>query len=338
MQTKRFRRFVLALVACLGAALGAQAAEERNYILATGSSGGTYYPVGVALATLIKEKLQPMQNIGISAINSAGSGENLKLLQENEAQFAILMGMFGSYAWTGIGTYAKEGPQTHLRSVSMLWQNVEQFIVKREHARSGSIEDMAGLKGEKMAMGNKNSGTISSNRTILESLGIDIDKDYDLLYGGYGPSAEALRNGQVEGVSLPAGIPTDAVTKLFTGTDDKVKILEFTDAQIKKANAGMNLWTRFVIPAETYPGQAKDINTMAQPNFLAVRNDVDEEAVYLITKTIYENLPFLHSSHQASKAIKVEAALVGLPAPLHPGAAKYYREVGLEIPEGLIGK
>ena len=91
-----------------------------------------------------------------------------------------------------------------------------------------------------------------------------------------------------------------------------------------------------MIPVETYPGQKKDINTIAQPNFLGVRADVDEDAVYQITKTIYENLPFLNAIHGATKAMAIEKAIAGLPMPLHPGAAKYYQEVGIEIPARLL--
>ena len=109
-----------------------------------------------------------------------------------------------------------------------------------------------------------------------------------------------------------------------------------TDEQMAQANGGLTLWTRFVIPANTYPGQDKPINTIAQPNFLAVRDDVDEEAVYKIVKTIYENLPFLQNIHKATKAMKLENAIAGLPVPLHPGAARYYREQGIEIPDSLI--
>lgn len=316
----------------------ANAAEPRNYLLATASTGGTYYPVGVALATLTKVKLQPKQKIGMSAINSAGSGENVKLLRENEAQFAILQGLYGSYAWNGTGPIKNEGPQTHLRSVTMLWQNVEQFVVDSDHAKAGTIDDLTALKGSKLALGKKNSGTIGSNRKILGNLGFDIDKDFELVHGGYGPSAEALQNGRVEGVSVPSGPPTGALTKLFAASGDKVTMLSFTDEQIKKANGGLGLWTPYTIPAGTYPNQTKDIKTMAQPNFLAVHADVDEDAVYQFTKTVYENLPFLQAIHKATKAMAVEKALAGLPVPLHPGAARYYKEVGLTIPEGLIAK
>lgn len=104
--------FALAAVTLLFGSLSTvQAAEERSYLMATASTGGTYYPVGVALSTLIKVKLQPTQNIGMSAISSAGSGENIKLLRDNEVQFAILQGLYGAYAWKGTGPIASEGPQ-----------------------------------------------------------------------------------------------------------------------------------------------------------------------------------------------------------------------------------
>lgn len=314
------------------------APEERNYLLATASTGGTYYPVGVALSTLIKVKLQPKQKIGMSAINSAGSGENIKLLRENEVQFAILQGLYGSYAWNGTGPIASEGPQKNLRAVSMLWQNVEHYAVLKKFAKTGTVADLVAMKGEGMSMGKKNSGTLGSNTVLLGNLGVDIEKDYKLIYVGYGPSADALQNGQIAGFGIPAGVPASAVTKAAANLGDKMVILDFTDAQMKQADGGLDLWTRYVIPAETYPGQTKEINTIAQPNFLGVRADVDEDAVYQITKTIYENLPFLNAIHGATKAMAIEKAIAGLPMPLHPGAAKYYQEVGIKIPARLIAQ
>ncbi len=336
---RRFRQitFVLAAVALLfGSIATVQAAEERSYLMATASTGGTYYPVGVALTTLVKVKLQPTQNIGMSAINSAGSGENIKLLREDEVQFAILQGLYGAYAWSGTGPIKAEGPQKNLRSVSMLWQNVEHYGVLSKFAKTGTAADLVDMKGEAMAMGKKNSGTLGSNKVILGNLGVDIDKDYNLIYVGYGPSADALQNGQISGFGIPAGVPASAVTKAMANLGDKMTILDFTDEQVKQADGGMDLWTRYVIPAETYPGQTKPINTIAQPNFLSVRADVDEEAVYQITKTIYENLSFLQAIHGATKAMAIEKAIAGLPMPLHPGAARYYQEVGIEVPARLL--
>jgi len=335
---RRFSAVALAAAITLMTVGSATAAGDKSYLMATASTGGTYYPVGVAIATLTKVKIQPKHKASLSAINSAGSGENVKLLRDNEVQFAILQGLYGSYAWNGSGPIKKDGPQKHLRSVTMLWQNVEQFVINTQYAKTGTIDDMQGLKGHKMALGKKNSGTIGSNRKLMGNLGIDIDQDFDLVYGGYGPSASALQNVQVDGISTPAGTPTGAITKLFASMGDKVKMLEFTDAQAKQADGGLDLWTRFIIPAKTYPGQTRDIHTIAQPNFLAVRDDVDEEFVYLLTKAVYENLPFLQGIHKATKAMALKKALAGLPVPLHPGAARYYREAGIKIPEALIAK
>jgi len=338
---KRIRQFmfvVAAVTMLFGSITTAQAADERNYLLATASTGGTYYPVGVALSTLVKVKLQPKQKIGMSAINSAGSGENIKLLRENEVQFAILQGLYGAYAWNGTGPIESEGPQKNLRSVSMLWQNVEHYAVLKKFAKTGTISDMVDMKGESMSMGKKNSGTIGSNAVILGNMGVDIEKDYSLIYVGYGPSADALQNGQISGFGIPAGAPASAVTKAMANLGDDMVVLDLTDEQAKQADGGLGLWTRYVIPADTYPGQKKDINTIAQPNILGVRADVDEDAVYQITKTIYENLPFLNAIHGATKAMAIEKAIVGLPMPLHPGAAKYYQEVGIKIPDHLLAK
>ncbi|SIS61106.1 TAXI family TRAP transporter solute-binding subunit [Neptunomonas antarctica] len=313
----------------------AQADEQRSYIMATASTGGTYYPVGVALATLAKIKLEPTHNISMSAINSAGSGENIKLLRDNESQFAILMGLYGAWAWNGEGALASHSPQKNLRSVTMLWQNVEQFSIKSKYVKTGTISDLAGLMDDKFAIGGKNSGAEGAARHIMGNLDMNADK-FNLAYLGYSPSADALQNGTVSGMNIPAGVPTSAVTRAYAALGNEMTMLDFTDEQIVRANGKYNLWTRFNIPANTYPGQTKEINTMAQPNFLAVRDDVSEEDVYLITKTIYENLSFLNSIHKATKAMAIEKAIAGLPVPLHPGAARYYKEVGMVIPEHLI--
>ena len=317
-------------------AMSGVAAQAETYVLATASTGGTYYPVGVALATLVKVKLEPKQGIGMAAISSAGSGENVRLIREGEAQFGIMQGLYGYYAATGTGPLEEVGPQENLRSVSMLWQNVEHFVVDTDAAATGTVGDLVSLKGEAMAFGKQNSGTIGSNGTILAGLGVDINTDYELVHGGYGPSAEALQNGQVKGIGTPAGVPVGAVSQLMASAGDKVTLLNFTEDQIAQADGGRGLWTPFTIEAGTYPGQDEAVQTIAQPNFLATSADLPEEDVYQITKAMYENLPFLNAIHPATKAMAVERAIAGLPLPLHAGAVKYYQEVGIDVPANLI--
>ena len=287
------------------------------------------------MSTLVKVKLEPKHNIGMSAINSAGSGENVKLLREDEAQFAILQGLYGYWAWNGKGPLVHDGPQRHLRAITMLWQNVEQFILLSKYAKTFTMEDFNQVKGEPLALGKKNSGTLGSNTHLLSNLGFNVEKDFKLVHVGYGPSANAMQNGQVAGMSTPAGVPTSAVTRAMAAMGDKIAFMDYTDAQLAKADGGLDIWTRYIIPAGTYPNQDKEIKTIAQPNFLAVRADVDEEAVYLITKTIYENLSFLKAIHKATKVMALDKAIKGLPLPLHPGALKYFEEAGLTVPERL---
>lgn len=315
----------------------ANAAEERSYILSTASTGGTYYPVGVALATLSKIKLEPKHHFSLAAISSAGSSENVKLLNDNEAQFAILQGLYGAWAWQGEGPFKTTGPQTKLRSVSMLWQNVEHFIIRSELAKTGTVADLNQLSGKKFSIGKKNSGTEGSGRQIMSSLKID-PETFNLAYLGYGGSANALQNGSIDGMNIPAGMPVSAVTRAFAVLDKDIQILNVTDKQFEQVNQKFDLWSKVVIPANTYPGQDKAVNTIAQPNFLAVREDISENDVYLLTKTIYENLAFLNGIHKSTKAMAIEKAITGLPLPLHPGAARYYKEVGITIPAKLIAQ
>ena len=325
--------------AALGATLVAAPAhaQSEDYLLATASTGGTYYPVGVALATLVKVRLQPSDGINMSAINSAGSGENIALMRDGEAQFAIVQGLFGAYAATGTGPLENQGPQENVHSISMLWPNVEHFVVRDEYVDTGTVSDMENLVGESVSLGRRNSGTIGSNRTILNNLGFDMDADFNLAYMGYGPSADALQNGSIQGMSVPAGPPVSAISSAFANMGEDLTILEFTDEQMATANGDFDsLWTRFTIPAETYPGVGEAVETIAQPNFLAVDDSVPADTVYKITKTIYENLPFLQGIHPATKAMSLESAIAGLPVPLHPGAVRYYEEAGVDVPDRLI--
>jgi TRAP transporter TAXI family solute receptor len=328
-----FRKLTAALVVGMVTALPITAANANDYILNTASTGGTYHPVGTAIATLSKIKLLPKEKFSLTAVNSAGSGANVQAMAANTAQFAIVQGLFGAYAATGTGPVTEK--QENLRSVSMLWQNVEQFVLANEHVKSGTASDMLNLDGETLALGKENSGTLGSNKVLLGGLGVNMD-GIKMLYAGYGPSADAMANGQAAGAGMPSGPPTSAVTKLMSTNSDKFTILNVTAEEAEKMDGGRKLWVPYTIAAGTYPGQTADIETIAQPNFLAVNADVDENHVYLLTKTIYENLPFLNAIHKATLAMDVNKAMAGLPVPLHPGAIKYYKEVGLDIPEHLM--
>ena len=112
-------------------------------------------------------------------------------------------------------------------------------------------------------------------------------------------------------------------------------MLGFTDEQAAAADGGLGIWTPYTIPAGTYPAQRESVQTVAQPNLLAVRADIPEEDVYRITRTIFDHLSFLQGVHSATESMSLDEAMTGLPLPLHPGAARYYREQGMQIPEHM---
>jgi TRAP transporter TAXI family solute receptor len=326
-----FRKIVVGFL-CAGLALsfgvGESRADDKNLIIATATTGGTYYPVGVAIGTLISVKLAGSHQITATAINSAGSGENVQMLKNKEADMAILQALFGQEAYNGTGAYEGK-PVKDFRAVTMLWENVEHFALLSKYVKTGTIMDLKGLN-QKFSIGKRGSGTEGSGRAILSAMGIDPEKDMTLEYLGYSPSASAMIDGRIVGANLPAGPPVAAVTQLFAQLGAKnVKVLDFTDEQIAQLQKSYPVWTKYVVKAKTYPGQTVDIRTVAQPNFLACRPDLPDETVYLITKTIYENLPFLINIHKATTAMSLERATLGLPVPLHPGAAKYYKEKGI---------
>ena len=337
MQKRQFLKSALCLAtaAALGlTTISASANDEGGqYIMGTATTGGTFYPVGVALSTLVRVKLEPTHNITVSAISSAGSAENLRLMDDDQAQFGILQALYGAWAWHGEGPVPKA--YDNVRSISMLWQNVEHFVVRSNLIETGTIDDLDQLYGRGFSIGARNSGTEGSGRQILAGLGIDPEQ-MDLAYLGYGPSADSMQNGNIAGMNIPAGAPASAVTSAFANMGSDISILNVTEEQLERINSEYPVWSAFEIPADTYPGQDEVVNTIAQPNILVVNADVPEEHVYQITKAMFENLPFLHNIHPATRDMALESALSGLPMPLHPGAARYFQEQGLEIPEHLL--
>jgi TRAP transporter TAXI family solute receptor len=321
--------FLVILAACTENPSG-----NRPYILTTATTGGTYYPVGVAIATIAKSQLYETEGISLSAISSAGSFENIKLMRDNQAQFAMLQGIFAAWAWNGDGPIRSKQPW--LRTVGALWQNADHFILVNDLIRDGTIWDLDSLDGHRFVLGARNSGAEQSGAHILRNLGIDFENKFELAYMGYGATANAVQDGTIVGMNIPGGPPITGITRAFAMVGDDLTFLSFSDDDIVAINKSYPLWSRYVIKANTYPNQPTDIQSIAHPNTLAVRADVPDEVVYQITKTMWENLGALHEIHKATREVTLERALRGIGAPLHPGAARYYRELGMEIPPELV--
>jgi uncharacterized protein len=311
--------------------------DHHRYILATATTGGTFYPVGVAMATLSKQVLEAEHGVSLAAISSAGSEENLRLMRTGEAQFAILQGLYGAWAWHGAGRMAEDAPFADLRSVTALWPNVEHILIRRRFLDSGSVADLTALEGRRFSVGARYSGTEGSNRHILSSLGLDPDRHFNLVYQGYGASADAFQNQLIDGMNTPAGVPVGAVTRAMAAARGEAVLLHFEPAQLAAVNRDYpDLWQFFVIPADTYPNQPEAVRTIAQANLLAVTAEVPEAHVYQLLVTLYEHLGFLHAFHAATRDMQLASALDGLPVPLHPGAVRFFEEQGMTIPDRLL--
>ena len=331
----QMRNYAVSLiVALLLAACSDELSRARPYVLTTATTGGTFYPVGVAIATIAHAQLYETDGISLTAISSAGSLENLKLLRDNQAQFAILQGPFGAWSWTGEGPVSK--PQTHIRSVSALWKNVEHFVLLTELSNTGDILDLNNLNGERYVLGARNSGAEQTGRFILETLDIDYEEKFTLAYMGYGPTTGAIQDGNIVGMNIPAGAPVSSITQAFALMGDRMTILSWTQESMDKLNARYPLWDWYDFPPGTYPNQTDHIRTIASPNVLVTHVDIPQEVVYNITKIIWSNLATLQEIHRATRDMRPDIAVSGLGAPLHAGALRYYREIGLDIPERLI--
>lgn len=305
-----------------------RADDGSSYKLATGSTTGSYHKAGVALSTLIKLYLLPDEGIDLTLLNTSGPSANVRALNDDEAQFALVEGLVGHFARHGEGPFADDGRQDRLRAVAALWPRMEHFVVPGSSVVTGTIDDFLALEGQKVSLGRHDTATIASNWVLMANLGVNIEERYDLVFLGHRASAQALVAGEISGMGVSGPLPWGPVEEALVGLDDDADILEFTDEQARKADGGFGVWRRFAIPAGTYAGQVGALWTIAQSNFLAVRDDVPDETVYRITKAIFENLPALQDMDATMKNVTLEHVTEGLPVPFHPGAKRYFQEVG----------
>lgn len=322
-------RFIILTIAVAMVLSGCNFEKKEIYNIATASTGGTYYPIGVGMGQLWTENYRD-QNIKFNGQSSAGSVENIDLLKNGEADMAILQNLISTQAFEGSGVF-EGNDYKDLRAIGMIWPNVEHFILMNSQVESGNISD---IEGNSFSVGPQASGTEQSTLTMMEGIGLNID-DVRPEYLGYDDTVSSMRDGRLSGGSLPAGTPVSAITDMYASGLD-ASILEVTDQQLEEINDIANAWYSYTIEAGTYPRQEEDINTIAQPNILVTTNSMDTEMVYNLTKLLFENREYMMNIHNSAREMQVETALEGLNTPLHEGAYLYFEEQGIEIDEKLI--
>ena len=305
----------------LGAALLASSAlaQKQQFVnVLTGGQAGVYYPLGVSLAQIYGKAIP---NTRSTAQVTKASAENLNLLQAGRGELGFTLGDALSDAWRGEADAGFAKKLDKLRGLSATYNNYIQIVAS---ADSG-IKTLADLKGKRVSVGAAKSGTELNARAILKAAGLSYADLGKVEYLPFGESVELMKNRQLDATLQSAGLGVASIRDLATA----VKIVVVPVPADVVAKVGDAAYQAAVIPANTYTGQTADVPTAAIPNFLVTHAGVSDELAYQMTKAMYENLDTLYAAHNAAKAIKRENAVKGMPIPLHPGAEKYYREVGV---------
>jgi uncharacterized protein len=315
------RTFSRSLAGCsLALALVAapvHAADQFINVL-TGGTSGVYYPLGVALANSIG-KAMPTLKTSVQATKA--SVENLNLLQAGRGEIAFTLGDSLSDAWKGNEDAGFKTPLRKLRGIAAIYPNYIQIVAR---ADSG-IKTLADLKGKSISVGAPKSGTELNARTILAAAGLSYKDFSKVEYLPFGESVELMKNRQLDVTLQSAGLGVSALRDLATSVD--IVVVSIPADVIKKTNDPAYLPA--TIPANTYRGQTADVPAAAVQNYLVTYDGVSDDTVYGMTKAFWTSLDQLAAAHSAAKSIDIKHALDGMPIPLHPGAEKYYKEVGV---------
>jgi TRAP transporter TAXI family solute receptor len=306
------------IAAAVALALATPATAQQFINILTGGTSGIYYPIGVGLSN-IYGKVVPEAKISVQATKA--SVENLNLLQSGRGEVALTLGDSLSQAWAGNQEAGYKQPLKKLRGISAMYPNYIQIVARAD----AGIKTLADLKGKRISVGAAKSGTELNARAVLHAAGIKYSDFAKVEYLPYDQSVELLKNRQIDVTLQSAGLGNPALRDLATSVD--VVFVPVSAAEVAKI--GDKAYVAGTIPANTYQGQAQAVPTASVINFLVTHQGVSADAVYKMTKAMFENLDQLVAAHAAAKGIKREKAAADMPIPLHPGAEKYYREVGV---------
>lgn len=326
----RLSRILMTVTAILliGGLIGGagQAAEKTFFRITTANIAGVFYPGGQVIASLLNDNLGT-EGLVASAQASSGTAENIHMMAAGEAEGALLGLTIMSEAYSGTGAFEGK-PHKDVRMITTVWPNVVQMVVTE---KSG-VRTYPELKGKRVCVG---TGSIEPV-TAIALEGVDMTfADVIPEYLGFAQATDAIKAGRLAGAMVSGGMPQPSVMDLFASRIG-VRILGMTEEQIKRINEQYPTYVEYTIEPNTYQGQDYPVRTVASMIGFGVRKDIPEDLVYRITKTIFENVDYLHNSLDALKYVSLERAIPGITVPLHPGAIRYYVERGLTIPERLI--
>jgi uncharacterized protein len=308
-----------------GAALfgGVALAQQLNIAIATGGTGGVYYPLGGGMANVLTKYVP---GAAATARVTGGSVDNLKLIGSKQSEVALVMVDAALDALKGEDKF--KGNKVEVRTLMVLYPNRMHVVT----VEGRGIEKMSDLKGKRVSTGSPGSATEVMAFRVIEGAGLDKDKDMKRERLGVAESTNAIKDGKIDAYFWVGGLPTAAVTDLAASPGVKIKLIDHTEV-VDKMNAKYGgLYTTGVIPAKTYPGQDKDNKISVVQNILVANADMPDKVAYDIVKTFIEKRDELVAVHGEAKSITLEnQSPKNSPIPWHPGATKYFTEKGVKM-------
>jgi len=310
--------------ALVALSLGAPALAQDQLSIATGGTGGVYYPMGGGLAEVINNHVE---GHSATAEVTGASVENMGLVATGDADLAIGLADTVAQAYNGAGRF--EGQQLSMvRGLASLYANMVH-IVALEGSGITSLDD---LRGKRVSIGAPGSGTEVNTAAILEANGITYD-DIDEQRLNFNETADALANGDIDAGFWSVGAPTSSIMNLATTQD--ITIISLTEEELAAAKGAHDTFAATTLKGGTYTGVDEDKTVLGIPNVLTVSSEMSDDLAYEITKAMFENIAELQAVHPAANQTTVEFTLDATPVPLHPGALRYYEETGATIPDAL---
>lgn len=288
--------------------------------LATGSTGGTYFPLGGAIAGVWNDNIEGLQ---VGTQSSGASVENLRLLEAGEAELIMAVNGVAADAYAGEGEF--EEPFEDFAFAGNIYGEVTQIVA---NADSG-IESVADMEGQRIAIGPPGSGTEVAARTILEAEGIDPDSDIDAFSESFGDAADGLRDGQIDAIFAILALPAGSVEEVATATDLNFVSIEgdLLDGLLEDDPT----LSALEVEADTYPGQDETTTWVTNWATLYLPADLNEDLVYDLVSVMYEEQGSIAEASAVGDQIQVDTALDGnADIPVHPGAQRYFDEAGAE--------
>lgn len=306
------------LISCNPNGTGGKSGSVTRLSIATGGTGGVFYPLGGGIAKIISENIP---NVEATAEVTAASVDNLKFLRDRDADLAFTTADTLADGVNGTGAF--KDAKIPIRTLAGLYKNYTHIVT----LASNSIKTMSDLKGKVVGTGSPGSGAEVTAFRVLQAYGIDPEKDITRQGLGVSESVDALKDGKVNAFFWSGGIPTGAVLDLAHTSGVTIRMVANDGAlEALQDKYGKSLYVPGVVPKAIYPGLDGDVGVVSIPNLLVVHADMDENLAYEITKLLFTHRDQLVAVHQEAANISLESAVKASPAPFHPGAIRYYKE------------